>query len=134
MGATEMVWTLSQKEKTAVSACAGPQRYKYFISKVCDEERIWSLWSDGWSLARDVQGNRLVPVWPHRQYAEICARDQWEGYLAREIKMEEWLNRWIDGIKQDGCMIAVFPTADDSSLSVGPDKLVADLMKEFARY
>lgn len=129
-----MAWVLKEKEKSTVSALDGPARYDYFVRRTADENRVWSLWSQGWVLAGESNGRQVVPVWPHAQFAEMCAQGVWVGHEAREIEMDAWLNRWLPGIKRDDRLIAVFPTADDKGVVVESERLAFDLANELQNY
>lgn len=129
-----MAWVLRESEKAAVSLLDGAARYEYFIKKVTDENRVWSLWKDGWVLAKDNDGHLVVPVWPHAQFAEMCANGDWSDHEARPIEMEAWLNRWLPGISRDSRFIAVFPTANDKGVVVDSERLAADLGEELQNY
>jgi hypothetical protein len=134
MKVIEMVWVLREPEKAAISSQDGVARYKYFIKKVADENQLWSLWKDGWVLAEDDKGRLVVPVWPHAQFAEMCASGDWIDHEARPIEMDAWLDRWLPGILSDNRLIAVFPTANDKGVVVGSEQLAADLRGELQNY
>ena len=129
-----MGWVLRESEKQAVTSLDGPNRYDYFIKKAADENRVWSLWKDGWVLAEDNNGQKVVPVWPHAKFAEMCATGDWLGHEARPIEMQVWLDRWLPGISRDGRLIAVFPTKNDKGVVVESLRLAADLGDELQNY
>lgn len=129
-----MAWQLSEKEMLAVLALGAAERYAYFIKKATDESRLWSLWKDGWALAADDTGHQVVPVWPHQNYATICASGEWLGHVAKEIDLNTWLERWLPGIKSDNRFVAIFPTPDDRGAVVDSVRLSADLKEELENY
>lgn len=129
-----MAWELREMEMAAVSALGAAERYTYFVKKVADESRLWSLWNDGWILAADDSGHQIVPVWPHQNFAALCANDEWSGYTAKEIDLETWMERWLPGIEGDNRLIAIFPTPDDKGIVVDSKYLAADLEEELERY
>lgn len=129
-----MNWTPTEKEIQSLIALPAAKRYEYWIKKVADQQKVWSLWRDGWSLASDNEGREFVPVWPHPKYAELCATDQWTGYVPKVIDLEAWLERWILGIEKDNRWVAVFPTPSDRGIAVEPSKLGSDLREEMSRY
>ena len=129
-----MAWVLSKAEIEAVTALDGPTRYAYFIKKVADENRVWSLWKDGWSLAENNNGQTVVPCWPHAKFAELCATGDWLDHKARPIEMQVWLDRWLPGITRDNRLIAVFPTPNDKGLILDSMRMAADLCVELQNY
>lgn len=62
------------------------EMFPYFVRKVTDFEEIWDL-SDGteWALLGDSNDNQLFPVWPEKDFAEICANGVWENYVPKSI-------------------------------------------------
>lgn len=129
-----MAWKLREEERRAVLALDGPSRYNYFIKKAADENCVWSLWQNGWVLAEDADSRPVVPVWPHPQFAEICAAGVWVGHEPRQIDMEAWLDRWLPGIQRDGRLVAIFPAASDEGVIVEPGRLAEDLAEELQNY
>ena len=102
--------TVSDKEFTAVVGLSGPDRYGYFVRAVADWEEIWTLrTAEGFVTMADADERPLVPVWPHRRFAEACAASQWNGAEATAIPLDKWLKAWTPGMKKDDLGVAVFP-------------------------
>lgn len=59
-------------------------RYEYFIKKVVDSEVVWGLYWDGWPVTEDNNGNKSLPFWPKKEFAEYCAVDEWEIYSSEK--------------------------------------------------
>jgi len=129
-----MAWQLGEKEVLAVSALEGPERYAYFVKRVADEQRLWSLWNDGWVLAKDDAGRELVPVWPHQDYAALCAKGEWADHTPKEINLDAWIERWLPGIEGDNRLVAVFPTDENQGVVVDSRRLTSDLEQELEKY
>lgn len=129
-----MVWDPSPDEIRAISSCESAKRYEYLVKKLCDEEVLFSLWSDGWLLAADDAGTIHFPVWPHPTYAELCAEGEWESGRARAIALSEWLEKWTSGLNADDRMIAAFPTKTNRGLSITPLRFQNDLKLELDNY
>jgi hypothetical protein len=130
-----MSWTPKEKEIEAVFALPGPDRYRYCIKKVADEEVVWSLGGDdGWMLLSDSEGRELVPIWPHRSFAAACAAANWPGSDPRAISLDEWRERWASGIGKDSRLVAVFPNLVGEGPVVDIDRLEADLSEELSQY
>jgi hypothetical protein len=129
-----MSWTPHEREIQVVSALDGPKRYEYWIKKVADHEEVWSLWDEGWALLADDSGQEAVPVWPHEEFAQRWAVNDWARYQPKAIPLEEWLTRWISGMERDGRQVAVFPTESGSGVIVNPQRLKSDLDEELSQY
>ena len=129
-----MAWVLREAEMEAMTSVNGPTRYAYFIKKAADENQVWSLWKDGWSLAEDSNGQKLFPVWPHAKFAHMCAIGNWLDHEARPIEMQVWLDRWLPCISSENRFVAVFPTLNDNGLVLDSNRLAADLRDELQNY
>lgn len=130
-----MTWTLKDQEFAAVLRLHATERYSYFIKKVADEERLWSLkHADGWALLGESDGRELVPVWPHARFAEAAAIGAFAGYRPQAISLEDWLEVWTPGMRDDNRNVAVFPTPDGKGPVVTADRLGTDLKEELERY
>jgi len=130
-----MPWILNEQEIQAVLSLRASERYEYFIKKVADEQQLWSLRTlEGWVLAEDSEGRQVVPVWPHKLFAQLCATGMWTDCEAAVIELDVWLQRWIPGMDTDGRSVAVIPTPDDRGVVVDPTRLEAELLEELSQY
>lgn len=124
----------SIKQIEAVLRLDGPARIAHFMKRVADEERAWGLWRDGWALMVDDAGSKLFPVWPGREYAELCAIDDWAGYSAAHIDLEDLLADWSMKLKQQDVRPAVFPTPGGRGVVVEVDTFNNLLSRELEHY
>lgn len=56
------------------------KRYEYFIKKIANFEGVWSLYADDWATTTDKEGRVLIPFWPNKEFAKVCAIDSWKNY------------------------------------------------------
>ncbi|MBI5771975.1 MAG: DUF2750 domain-containing protein [Verrucomicrobia bacterium] len=128
-----MSWTPKEREIEALVAADGKRRYEYFIHRVCDSRRIWSLFQDGWASLGD--GDRkLIPFWPHAAYASLFKTGDWASYEPKAIELDEFLRDWIPGMQKEGVAPAIFPVGTGSSILVSFDDLKANLKAELSKY
>ncbi len=115
-----MTWVLKRNEIDSVTALDAPARCEYCVKKIADEGRLFGLKGDmGWAIAGDDEGCELFPIWPHAEYAAMCAVGQWEHYLPQAIDVGTWLARWLPGLERDRRLVAVFPTPDGKGAPFG---------------
>jgi Protein of unknown function (DUF2750) len=125
---------IHDKEFAAILGLPAPDRYELFVKRVVDWGAAWSLRTDGgWSLFEDSAGVEMTPVWPHQRFAETCAETQ-KNERAAMITLDDWLDKWLPGLKADGRHVAVFPVPGGNGILVSPDRLLADLKAECERY
>lgn len=110
------------------------ERYNYFIRKVTDFEELWGLNNDGWALLGDDDGNRIFPVWPEKEFAALCAVDQWKNYNPEVITLENFIEKWIPGMTNDKTLVNVFLTPNAKGKVISPNDLYTDLQGELEQY
>ena len=126
---------VNDKELAAVIALSGPDRYGYFVRTVADSEELWTLRSaDGFALVAAADERELVPVWPHRRFAEAWAEIQRKGAEPAVVSLERWFEAWTTGLKKDDRGVAVFPVPNGQGVVVTPDQLHEDLSAECSQY
>ena len=63
------------------------KQYEYFIKKIVDYEEVWSLKeTDGWATL-GIENDMFFPIWPKKEFAEICIGDEWKNYYPEKIDL-----------------------------------------------
>jgi hypothetical protein len=109
-------------------------RLKYFVKRVADRRKLYSLrrpgaGEGGWVLA-GAADDQLVPVWSHRVYAELLAVAEWSGAVAEPISLLRWIQAWTPGMTRDGRAVAVFPVSDGPNVKIAAKRLSERLLAE----
>ena len=106
-------------------------RYRYFLETVARNRQTWSLkGSDGWVLAADAVGQPCAPFWPEARFARLCAAAEWEGTEPAAVGLDEFLDRWLPGMRRDHRGVAVFPTPSDAGFITNPARVGEDLARQ----
>jgi len=129
-----MAWHPSEEEITNVVSLSAEKRYEYFIHHVVDEESLWALWKDGWAIMGDSDGNEVFPIWPHQDFAALCANGAWDNYTPKVIELGVWMEKWLPGLQRDQRLVAVFPTPDNQGIERPPLAHREDLATELENY
>jgi hypothetical protein len=124
----------SQKEIDAVLRLDGPARFSHFVKRVVDEGRAWGLRNHGWALLSDSEGAQLFPLWPAREFAELCRIEDWASYRAEEISLEDLLNELVPKLRERGVGSAIFPTPGGKGVTPSLDELASALREEMEKY
>ncbi|MCT2561813.1 DUF2750 domain-containing protein [Chryseobacterium herbae] len=110
------------------------ERYNYFVRKVADFEQIWGLSDNGWALLGDDIGNQILPLWPEKEFAELCAVDQWKEHKAEPIELDNFIEKWVPGMTKDKILINIFLTPKAKGTVISPADLYSDLQDELEQY
>lgn len=122
-----MTYSLNKNELNAALNLSNHQRYQHFLEKVAEHGEIWSLANDeGW-VTLTSEGDNCLPIWPHPDYAQLWATDDWSDCQPKAIKLDVWLERWTKGLSKDETILVVFPNLKEEALLVEPEDLDKDL-------
>jgi hypothetical protein len=111
----------------------GPQRYEYFIQRVAETGVVWSLYRNGWALAKKEDGSMVFPLWPDREFAAICADYEWTGYAPQSFGLNELVDELLPQLEKDGIATGVFYTPGARDVMPSAALLLRDLTDELAR-
>lgn len=124
---------IDTRQLQAVVMLPGPQRYAYFIKRVAETGVVWSLYRQGWALAKKEDGTLVFPLWPDSEFAQVCADYEWTGYAPQSFALEELMTELLPQLEQDGIVTGVFYTPGARDVMPTAGLLRADLDDEFRR-
>lgn len=125
---------LSQKQIDAVIALDGSKRYKHFIKVIADTQEVWGLYKDGWALAGTEDKRKVFPVWPVKEYAELCSENEWVGYEAELFPLDDFVNELLPTLKDDEVSIGIFYTPLNNGITPEIGQVLNDLEHELENY
>jgi hypothetical protein len=125
---------VTPKQPEAVIALPGSKRYEHFVKVIADWQEVWGLYQGGWALAATDDGTPVFPLWPAKEYAEICAESEWHGYVPRAISLADFTDVLLPKLKIDGVLPGVFFTPSSKGLTPSVDELKAALEAGLQRY
>ena len=134
MGLLINIMKINHKQIENVLSLSGSKRYEYFIKVVADWEKVWGLYKDGWALAATDNWGTVFPLWPAKEYAELCAVNEWHEYKPESFSLEELLDKLLPKLKSDGILPGVFYTPYDTGVTPTIDQLDNDLRNELKNY
>jgi len=118
---------IDTRQLQAVVMLPGPQRYAYFIERVAATGVVWSLYRQGWALAKKEDGTLVFPLWPDREFAQVCADYEWTGYAPHAFALDELMDELLPQLVQDGIATGVFYTPGARDVMPTAGLLLADL-------
>lgn len=124
---------MNNKEFEAIIKLPANIRYEYFIKKVADYEEVWALYDDGFVTAIDENGNKVIPFFPKKEFAQNYAKLEWAICKPITIELDDFINKWLPGMEKDEIKPAIFPV-DDKMAVVEYELLIRDLETELENY
>lgn len=125
---------INQKQIESVIALPGAKRYEHFIKVVADQEEVWGLYRDGWVLAATDDGQKVFPVWPAKEYAELCKKNEWSACEAESFSLVDFMHELLPNLKNDDVLLGVFYTPFNKGVTPAVDQVLADLNRELENY
>ncbi|OAF06066.1 hypothetical protein AYJ54_20470 [Bradyrhizobium centrolobii] len=125
---------VNPKQMEAVLALSGAKRFEHFIKVIADWQEAWGLCKDGWALAAADDGTTVFPLWPAKDYALVCATNEWDGYEPRSITLADLIEVLLPKLKRDGVLPGVFFTPTSKGVTPSVDDLKSALEAELQNY
>jgi hypothetical protein len=125
---------VNPKQMEAVLALSGIKRFEHFIKVIADWQEVWGLYQDGWALAAADDGTTVFPLWPAKEYAQVCAANEWTGYEPRSISLSDFTEMLLPKLKLDGVLPGVFFTPTSKGVTPSVDDLKSALEAELQNY
>jgi hypothetical protein len=125
--------TIDANQLKAVVTLPADQRYAYFIENVARSKEVWGLYRNGWALAKKDDGTLVFAMWPAREFAQLCAEFEWEGYEPQPFLLTELLDELLPQLQQDGVLPGVFRTPGSKGVILTAGLLRVDLLDELRR-
>lgn len=124
---------IDTRQLQAVVMLPGPQRYEYFVKRVAETGVVWSLYRQGWALAKKEDGTLVFPLWPDSEFAQVCADYEWTGYAPQSFALDELMTELLPQLEQDGIVTGVFYTPGARDVMPTAGLLRVDLDNEIRR-
>jgi hypothetical protein len=125
---------VNPKQMEAVFALSDAKRFEHFIKVIADCQEVWGLYQNGWALAATDDGTSVFPLWPAKEYAQVCALNEWEGFEPRAISLGDFTEVLLPRLKVDGVLPGVFFTPTSKGVTPPADELMAALQAELENY
>ncbi len=124
---------ISDRQIMAVTALPGPKRYAHFIKVAADQNRVWGLFDEGWALAGTDDEAPIFPLWPAREYAQLCCTGPWSKCEPTSIALEELFAEMLPSLRERKTSLGIFYTTADKGVVPSLDQFESDLREELRR-
>jgi hypothetical protein len=125
---------VTPKQVETVLVLPAKKRFENFIKLVADWQEVWGLYQDGWALAADDNGVAVFPLWPAKEHAVACAKDEWEGFEPRAISLDDLMNALLPKLDVDKMLPGVFFTPTSRGMMPSIDEFREAIEAELENY
>lgn len=125
---------INSKQIEAILSLDSLQRYEHFIKVIADWEEVWGLYHDGWALASNDNEQQVFPLWPAKEYAQLCADKEWADYQPSSFSLDELIEELLPNLDMDNLLVGIFNTPDNLGVVTTSEQLLTDLNRELDKY
>ena len=107
--------------------------YRHFIGQVRERGEVWGLLAgEDWAFCEssEFEDTEVLVFWSDRAYAQRHVQGEWSKHRPTAIPLDEFIDRWLCGMDQDGALVGPNWDAGLDGLEVEPrevaDKLTGD--------
>ena len=109
------------------------EKYAFFIEQVLENGEIWGLCGEGWaSFLDDAQGIQAFPVWSDKDFAELNAVGDWEGFKATPFTIQQLITELAPELTQANIQLSVFKFPQDSGFLIEAEQVSYTLQSKLA--
>lgn len=104
--------------------------YRRFNEQVRAHGEVWGLrGDDGWAFcdSSEYEETEVLLFWSERADAEKHAREDWGRHIPTAIPIDEFVDRWLHGMEQDGLLVGPNWDAELEGLEIEPGELAENL-------
>ncbi|MBO9674161.1 MAG: DUF2750 domain-containing protein [Sphingobacteriaceae bacterium] len=126
---------INENEIKKVSSLEPFKRYNYFLKKIADSEKIYTLGNDEgeWALST-VKEYSLYPLWSASEFALKCCIDGWSKFRVMEVPLEHFIDVTLVKIVEENLLLNVFPVGNTTGFVVNPKEFLRDIKEELENY
>ncbi|MEO9654789.1 DUF2750 domain-containing protein [Marinomonas sp.] len=84
-------------------------RYDKLVKTIRQGLSLWTLADSEGCLIIALGQDKVLPIWPSQQHAESWGKSEYEGFSGLEITAENWQEKWLSGMSNDGFMVGAAP-------------------------
>ncbi len=92
------------------------KRLKYLLMQIVEQQQVWILTDEHGAVMLTTDDDDGIPVWPHREFAEMWATGEWQGFDPKSISLKDWQKKWTVGLADDELCVVAFPLPDEDGI------------------
>lgn len=126
---------IHSKELETVVLLPPIKRYQYFLKKVADGEKMYTLESvDGNLAISEIEGKTMMPFWPKVEFVDSCRVNEWASFVTKEITLDIFQDEIIELMIDNDYLANIFPVKDFTGFVVTLNEFSRDLGEELSKY
>src|SRR5262245_29495735 len=120
--------SLRKTQVQAILSLSDKERYYLCIKQIAGWNELYSIYDDDWVLLGDDPGARYFPIWPAREYAELYNTQNDKAYTIKLVKLDEFMDKFLDNFKADQISLGVFLTPENKGVILPVNDFKDDML------
>lgn len=118
------------KEIESVLSLPKEKRYKTFLLRVSDNEKLWVLAHQNHDFYYEHHDSQpLLPIWPEKTFAQLYASEKQYPITTYPINLETFLYQTIPNLIEKRIPLSLFPKANhQETIILTPQDLAAAIV------
>ncbi|EKJ88160.1 uncharacterized protein DUF2750 [Leptospira meyeri] len=108
-------------------------QYKVFYAEILNNSSVWTIKDkNGFPAPKNSEGNRSIPFWSTEKRVKNIIENvsEYSGFEAFEISLEDFMEKWIPGLKKDKLLIGINWSGEKATgYDIKPNELQVNLRK-----
>lgn len=113
-------------------------QYHAFIQGIVVHKKVWTLKDDeGSPTSTNLNGETVLPFWSLESKVVKIIKNvhAYRDFQPYEIKLEDFINKWIIGLEEDGLYVGVnWSGKKATGYDVKPNELLEHITYELEKY
>ncbi|WP_176819204.1 DUF2750 domain-containing protein [Ferrimonas sediminum] len=106
------------------------ERFAQFLEQVAEHKTLWTLANEQGCVLVDTGEEQCLLLWPHQDLAESWATEEYAGCQPMGIPLDDFLDKWVPGLANDGYDVALVPTRAGEGEVMSAKELAVELQGE----
>ncbi len=107
------------------------KNYRLFIKGIKASGKVWGVATpEGWVVcdSETFEDTDVIPFWSDEADARAHCSDEWADNEPQSISLEDFIERWLTGMAEDGVLAGPNWTDELAGLEIEPEDLAKALL------
>ncbi|MFI3245815.1 MAG: DUF2750 domain-containing protein [Ferrimonas sp.] len=102
-------------------------RYEATLEGIQESQVLWTLADEQGCVVLESSQERCILIWHDEALAQSWATGEYSECRALAISLEDFINKWVPGMSNDGFDLAVAPSLAGEGIVLSPEEFADDL-------
>lgn len=114
-------------EYAAVPNMTDEELLEYFLYRILETDELWGLKDGPQWLTRQIDGQKTLPVWPYKRFADDAATGEWKNLTPTADSLDFFIYQTLNKQAMRDVIIEIMPRSSGAGCLINPQRLVTIL-------